>query len=243
MADVRSSEARLVDRQGVVMLWDPGGMETPESARFSATHWGGDAKPVASGGRGSAWFIARPGTDWVLRHYRRGGLAARFSADRYLWTGEARVRSIVEFRLLQSLQRLGLPVPVVVAAAYWRLGPTYRAAILMQRIAAVGDLQSVVRRDPEGAPWEAVGRGLAVFHRAGACHADLNAFNLLLDAEGRLHVIDWDRGCLRTPDRSWQVAALDRLERGLLKHRGDASAESIRAGMLRLRDAHEAALA
>ena len=42
--------------------------------------------------------IDRP--PWVLRHYRRGGFIARISQDRYWWSGEDRVRSFAEWRLL-----------------------------------------------------------------------------------------------------------------------------------------------
>jgi len=47
---------------------------------------------------------------------------ARFSDDRYLWTGEARVRAITEYRLLARLTDLGLPVPRPLGARYRRVG-------------------------------------------------------------------------------------------------------------------------
>ena len=31
--------------------------QTPDPAWFDAGHWGADAQPVGSGGRGAAWFI------------------------------------------------------------------------------------------------------------------------------------------------------------------------------------------
>ena len=42
---------------------------------------------------------------WVLRRYLRGGMAARFARDRYLWLGEERTRSFRELRLLAELLR------------------------------------------------------------------------------------------------------------------------------------------
>ena len=78
---------------------------------FEPEFWAGRGELIeATGGRGSAWFIAGNGR-WVLRHYRRGGWIARLSRDAYVWAGEARVRAFAEYRLLAELVRDGLPVP------------------------------------------------------------------------------------------------------------------------------------
>jgi 3-deoxy-D-manno-octulosonic acid kinase len=53
-------------------------------------------------------------------------------------------------------------------------------------------------------------------HRAGVDHADLNAHNILLDSQGVVSVIDFDRGRLRSPG-SWRNANLLRLHRSLGK--------------------------
>ena len=66
-------------------------------------HWGSHARPMKSGGRGAAWFVDGPFGGAVLRHYLRGGLAARISRDRHLWRGADRMRSFAEFRLLRAL--------------------------------------------------------------------------------------------------------------------------------------------
>ncbi|MEO5566578.1 MAG: 3-deoxy-D-manno-octulosonic acid kinase, partial [Luteimonas sp.] len=101
---------------------------------FDPAGWPGHAHPVASGGRGAAWFIDAPFGAAVLRHYLRGGLAARISRDRYSWRGADRTRSFAEFRMLRALHGLGLPVPRPIAACYWREGLGYRAAILIERL-------------------------------------------------------------------------------------------------------------
>ena len=58
------------------------------------------------------------------------------------------------------------------------------------------------------------------FHRAGACHADLNVDNVLVNANGTCWLIDFDRGVLRRPARSWQQANIARLRRSLRKRIG-----------------------
>src|SRR5688500_13955873 len=44
-------------------------------------------------GRGTTWFIRAGGSAFVLRRYRRGGLAAKISKYRYLRRGESETRS------------------------------------------------------------------------------------------------------------------------------------------------------
>ena len=42
--------------------------------------------------------------------------------------------------------------------------------------------------------WEPVAAAIVRMHRAGVWHADLNAFNILIGGEGRVWLIDFDRG-------------------------------------------------
>jgi 3-deoxy-D-manno-octulosonic acid kinase len=170
-----------------------------------------------SRGRGSAWFIADGVRQWVLRHYRRGGWIARLVHDRYLWTGEARVRAFAEWRLLESLSRRGLPVPQPVAARYQRSGLLYRCDLITQRIQGAEPFSEMLGRDvvPEST-WRALGAAVGRLHRAGVDHADLNAHNLLLDGRGAVTVIDFDRGRMRVPG-AWTARNLQRLRRSLAK--------------------------
>jgi 3-deoxy-D-manno-octulosonic acid kinase len=173
-----------------------------------------------SGGRGGVTFIraAQPGKEnWVLRHYRRGGWVARVLGDRYLWRGAEQTRSFAEFRLLAELLRRGLDVPKPIAAQYRHSGAHYRADLITAEIPDSQTLAQYVESQTLDA-WIAqrVGIAIARLHAAGADHADLNAHNILLDAN-RVWIIDFDRGQLREPQRSWQQANLARLKRSLLK--------------------------
>ncbi|WP_024891131.1 3-deoxy-D-manno-octulosonic acid kinase [Luteimonas huabeiensis] len=224
------------------ILSDAAWTQQVEPGWFEPGYWGERAHAVGSGGRGSAWFVRGPFGEAVLRHYLRGGLAARVSRDRYLWRGAARTRSFAEFRLTRDLQQEGLPVPAPIAARYARRGATYRAAILVRRIdgaRAFADLAAAAGGD---APWEETGRLIARFHRAGLDHADLNAHNILFDAggAGRGWLIDLDRGRLRLPETRWRARNLARLERSLLKLRGERAEAEIRADFARLRAAYDA---
>jgi 3-deoxy-D-manno-octulosonic acid kinase len=96
-------------------------------------------------------------------------------------------------------------------------------------------------RAGEAPDWAAIGRTIARFHRAGACHADLNVDNVLMDADGSHWLIDFDRGRLRQSARAWQLANLARLLRSLRKQLGArAHAAEIVEGWQALRNAYDA---
>lgn len=173
---------------------------------------------TAVAGRGTTRFFAHGGLQLVLRHYRRGGLPAWFLADRYLWLGLRRTRPWREWHLLASLHDRGLPVPRPVAARVVRHGIFYRGDLITERLPAE-PLSAWLRTAPLPAErWRGIGACIRRFHDAGVFHADLNAHNVLLAAEGPVFVIDFDRGELRTPG-AWCGANLRRLERSLRKLR------------------------
>ncbi len=205
-----------------VMLADPYGIgNAPQGAGeglFDPDFWKARGEISAvSGGRGAAWFVGSSAHPWVLRHYRRGGFAARISADRYWWRGEDRVRSFTEWRLLFELSQRGLSVPKPVAAFYRREGFTYRCDLITERISRAQPLSAALDTGVLAAPtWRAVGAAVARLHRQGVDHADLNAHNILLDSGGAVSVIDFDRGRLRPPG-AWTSRNLARLEHSLQK--------------------------
>lgn len=185
-------------------------------------------------GRGTTWFCTGAGLSLVLRHYRRGGWLAGVLGDRYLWCGLRRSRAWREWRLLAHLYERGLPVPAPVAARVQRRGPWYTADLLTQRIENTETLaQRLCSAAVSESQWSAIGAAVRVLHGAGADHADLNAHNILLGADGRVYVIDFDKGRLRVPPAAgtaWPARNLARLRRSLDKlsgeHAGFAFAES-----------------
>jgi 3-deoxy-D-manno-octulosonic acid kinase len=244
MVSFDASESLTPFREGDgygAILFDRKHMRQADPDWFIPEKWGDRAQPVDSGGRGGAWFIDAPSSRCVLRIYRRGGMAARVSRDRYLWRGPNRTRSFAEFRLTRALLERGLPVPRPVAASYVRDGMFYRAALLMERLQDVRPLADLAHSQAGDAPWEASGRLIARFHRAGLDHADLNAHNILFDAKGQGWLIDFDRGALRIPATGWREANLSRLKRSLLKTRGERSVDEVNYDFARLRKAYDIA--
>lgn len=205
----------MTDAEGAIVF---DRLRVAQAARelLDPASWAGRGRMEAGrGGRGAVCFVRAEFGEAVLRHYRRGGLVARLSRDLYLYTGEDRTRAFREFRLLAHLRGLGLPVPAPVAAGYRRRGLFYRADLMTLAIPGAIPLAEQLRMD--AASWVELGALLARFHAGGVWHADLNAYNILRDADGRFWLIDFDRGRLRDPNRVWQQANLLRLQRSLHK--------------------------
>lgn len=195
------------------MLYDRKvGVATP--ALLVPASYGDRAQPVTAGGRQAAWFVENDGWSGVLRGYRRGGLIARVSREAYVWQGEARTRSFREYRLLAMMREHGLRVPAPLAAGYWRQGLlTYRASILIERIPDVRPLAHSL----DEPIWDSVAEAIAAMHRLGVWHADLNAFNILIDANAKAWIIDFDRGTAGGVSPSQRRGNLLRLRRSLEK--------------------------
>lgn len=175
------------------------------------------AVTVREGGRQAAWFVDGVHGPAVLRHYRRGGLRARLGRESYFWLSAARVRAFAEVRMLAHLARApGVQVPEPLGAAFWHRGLFYRNAILVRRIDAVATL---ARRldvvDPA-----AVAHTIRAMHAAGVWHADLNATNILVDAQGAIWLIDFDRARLGLVSPAQAQQNLQRLRRSLVKLAG-----------------------
>ena len=174
-------------------------------------------------GRAAAWFIRIGDEHLVLRHYRRGGLPAKFSDDQFLWTGLRKSRPWRELSVLSQLHVLGLPVPVPVAGRISKKSATYTADIVTERIRYArsladflsdGELRDSHDQTHSDQVWHETGRVIREFHDAGAHHADLNVRNILVNAQGGVSLIDWDRGRLGA-SRRLQARSLTRLRRSL----------------------------
>jgi len=185
------------------------------------------ARKIAQGGRQSAWVVNGAYGRGVLRHYRRGGLVAKLLKDQYLWLGAAHSRAFQEADCLNWMHARGLPVPRAIAAAVWPAavwsvkapgGLFYRAAIIVEYLPDVTPLALTLQHP------QAVAQAIAAMHDAGVWHADLNAFNILLDEAGKVWLIDFDRArrCTLTPTR--RQANLKRLRRSLIKVAGEKGA-------------------
>lgn len=191
-------------------------------------------------GRGDVRFLQLSIGQGVLRRYQRGGLMARWSRDWYLWRGRQQTRPFREFQLTALLRDAGLPVPHPLAARYLRAGLGYRAELITERVVGA---RTLAERIAAGEPidWPGLGSLIARFHRHGLWHADLNAHNLIIDDDGKIWMIDFDRGRIRVDSPGWKRANLDRLLRSLRKLGADRSVSQFEAvAWPQLRVAHAA---
>lgn len=225
--------------QGAI-LCDAGVAGHIEASWFELSHWRGrGGSEDTPAGRGGAAFVETPLGPLVLRRYLRGGLAARLSRDRYVFTGAERTRGFAEFRMLATLCAVGLRVPRPVAAFYRRTGMLYRAAILLARIEGVTRLCELLdRADPR--MFAEVGAAVGRLHRARVWHADLNADNILLDREGSVWLVDFDRARVRNEpgDPAWALGNLARLRRSMFKFRAPERMADFECAWTALLEAH-----
>lgn len=218
------------------LLHDPAAWPLPRVTQFVPEAWSG-ARPTDSGGRGASWFLPVADGEWVLRHYRRGGMARHLSNDRYWWAGIAKTRAWREWRLLARLHDLGLPVARPIAAHVQREGLFYRAALITERIVGARPLPTALAEAPLPIEqWQTLRALVARLAAMGTGHPDLNAANVLLRDDGAFFLIDFDRaraGALALPE----ALMLRRLDQSLRKfaarggafHYGAAEAGVLRA--------------
>ena len=210
-------------QDSVAIVYDAEVMESPGVGYFSVDFWKSQqALDGEAVGRGSAWFINAPFGSLVLRRYLRGGWAAKLSRKSYFFTTVSRSRPFREYHLMASLFELGLPVPRPVAALCEFHGVISTGAILTSRIPMAQTLADILpgkhdNPDLDEGFWGSVGKCIRQFHDAGVWHADLNARNILLDAELKVFLIDFDRARF-TPGKAVQGQGnLKRLKRSLVK--------------------------
>lgn len=218
MASDPGADTRRLVLGAAVILYDPSRASNLQPAWFDVAYWQQrNAVRGGAGGRGTTWFVGDGEHEFALRHYRRGGLAARVSADRYLFLGEARTRAAHEWQVHRALHRAGLPVPAPIGVRILREGFTYKADMLTERLLGVRSLaQRLAAESLPVVDWIALGRCLRRFHDFGLDHADLNAHNVLWSAAPTIYLIDFDRGALRRRGL-WCDANLVRLRRSLIK--------------------------
>lgn len=185
---------------------------------FDPAWWRGQGAEVGTAsGRGRVFFVRAGEEVWTLRHYWRGGWMARFFDDSYLWSGLKRTRPWREWHMLRVLRERGLPVPEPVAARVTRHGIFYRGDLITRRIDGAVTLAHILqRRSLPPDDWRRIGGLLREFQNAGLRHDDINVGNILVDAEGSFHLVDFDKTRIAVRG-AWCRQNVERLRRSLQK--------------------------
>jgi len=197
-------------------LWhDPVLLKSCAPTRFEPQS--GTTELATGSGRGQAQRMQLEGVDVVLRHYRRGGLMARLSPDRYWRSRPEDSRAMAEFALLRRMRAWQLPVPVPVGARQERSGWWYTADIMVAMIPGTRNVAQRLSQAPlSDEEWQALGRAIRQMHERQVFHSDLNCHNLLLDESGQAWIVDFDKCEIRAGEQ-WKEKNLARLLRSLRK--------------------------
>lgn len=210
----------LQSQHGAQTLWvDPACFEAAEPCLFDPSWWQQQGGSQAVGaGRGQLHRVHDDRGQYLLRHYYRGGLMARLSRDVFLAQPLGRTRAMAEFSLLARLRARQLPVPKACAARHIRHGLFYRADILVALIPQATDIARMMHqvRALTTQEWQALGQSVRALHDEQVFHSDLNCHNLMLDANGRAWIVDFDKCGFRAGEK-WKSGNLERLLRSLRK--------------------------
>lgn len=219
MRPERLAPARASSPAGQTIWFDPTQVVEALPALFTPPL--DDSAALATGsGRGQAHRVALDHGEGVLRHYRRGGLMARLSSDRYLGRSPLASRSMNEFTLLRRLRAWDLPVPAPVAARQVCGLIGHTADIVVAMIPQTRNVAQALSEGPlPAADWTALGRAIRQLHDRQVFHSDLNCHNLLLDGQGAAWIVDFDK-CGVRPGEAWKQENLERLRRSLRKEQG-----------------------
>lgn len=210
-------QTKIINAQHQIW-YHPDWLTQVTSDYFDANYW--QQQQLIAGqaqGRGTTWFVYLAGRQAALRHYYRGGLLGKLVKDHYFFQGWAHTRSCAELHLLQHLQQQKVNVPTPIAAQAVRCGMSYQADILIERIAQARDLVTLLQQESlESALYRRIGQQIALLHQAQVNHTDLNIHNILLDAQEKVWLIDFDK-CSLLEGNHWKEKNINRLLRSFKK--------------------------
>ena len=187
---------------------------------FSIDYWKAqNALKGTASGRGTVWFLNNNQGEFVLRRYRRGGLIAKLTQFRFLFTGFKSSRPYQELNLLEKMLKENLPVPDPIAGRCQRLGLQYQAEIMTRLIPNAAELFTYLldKQQTQQLNWTDIGKTIKRFHQAGIDHTDLNCHNIMIDNKSKVWLIDFDKCRQRPGDKKWPLANLQRLKRSFDK--------------------------
>ena len=177
-------------------------------------------RPASStlGGRRAVCFarLERIG-NVAIKYYTRGGIIRNFVKERYIRWGPT--RSQKEFELLQLVRSLGINAPEPVAYAH-QGHPFYRAWLVTRAVERHQTLAQISLADESTAKQHmaAVGSQVRTLIDHGILHVDLHPGNILVNPEGQVFLIDFDKARLYKNSQGLEEKYLHRWRRAVDKH-------------------------
>ena len=154
----------------------------------------------------------------IIKHYRRGGLLRYFIKDRYLKFGKTRAQR--EFELLDIVGTLGINIPQPIAYAY-RGRLFYRAWLVTREIHQPLSLACLSLQDGKKTKtaMTSVIEQIISLIQNDILHVDLHPGNVLVDATGKVYLLDFDKGSVYHGNRQkLKIRYLARWQRAVNKH-------------------------
>lgn len=213
-----NKKLKTVKNNNTTYWFDESLLKEPIEKVFDPQYWQENNRVIGSAqGRGTTWFVETQTIEGALRHYRRGGLFGKLVKDQYWFSSWDKTRSYQEFQLLQTLIKAGVNVPRPIAAQATKMGIYYKADLLSEKIPNARDLVSILREQalPESM-YRKIGKEIRKMHQAQVNHTDLNIHNILIDDQGRIWIIDFDK-CRQQSGNTWKQDNLRRLRRSFDK--------------------------
>lgn len=202
-----------------IIIYDDTVIDEADENLFESEYWHTQPQSeIISKGRGEILLINIQGQSSVLKHYYRGGLIANVLLDKYLWTGLDSSRSFAEYRILRTMYTLGLPVPRPIAARVRRQGLFYQADLITSQIIDVSSMADLLLKQRlTSQHWLDIGDCIGRFHQLGFYHDDLNIENIMIDHEGNVFLLDFDKGVQSQADKDYSTSSFDRMKRSVMK--------------------------
>ena len=177
-------------------------------------------------GRGQVFFFtlakANNEQSFALRHYCRGGLMAKLSYDKFLYTSVPETRCYEELAILEYLTQHHVNVPKPIAAKITRRGIFYTSDLITEVVPETKELHELIATKPLSTEdWEKIGQQIRLMHNALVCHDDINVKNILLqehEGDSRVFLIDFDKCTIKSEgEKGWQQKNVERLKRSITK--------------------------
>jgi 3-deoxy-D-manno-octulosonic acid kinase len=155
----------------------------------------------------------------VIKYYARGGFIRYLVKRRYLRWGKTRCQ--IEYELLEKVRDLGLSAPEPIAYAY-RGGLFYKGWLVTKKIKEQQTLAELSCIDEEHAHivMKELINQVSALIKNNVFHADLHPGNVLVDSDGRVFLLDFDRARISQMDKNrLRDHYLCRWRRAVIKHR------------------------